>query len=106
MALFFELLEILLAAFGLVCILWLLYGHMVLPVGRGSAQTTALVLAAGEGADLEHTVTGLRWLRRCGLWRGTIVIRDCGLTPEGRAAAMSLAMEPGIELDRSGPVKP
>lgn len=106
MALLWELLGTLLAAFGLLCVLWLIYGHMLLPVGQGKTQTTALVRSAGTGADLEHTVAALRWLRRCGLWRGIIVIRDCGLTPEGRALAMSLAMEPGVELDRSGPLDP
>ena len=55
---------------------------------------------------MEHTVSGLLWLRRTGLWRGTVVIHDHGLNPEGLAVAMALAVQDGVELDRSGPVKP
>ena len=102
MELLWELFETLLAAFGLTCLVWLVYGRLVLPVGAGDTRTQAVVCAGGAGAGLEQTVAALRWLRRTGLWRGRIVIRDCGLDPSGRAAAMALAMEPGVELDRTG----
>ena len=87
-----ELLVVLLAAFGLVCLAWLVFGKQV--------------TAQGSGSGLEHTVSGLLWLRRTGLWRGTVVIHDHGLNPEGLAVAMALAVQDGVELDRSGPVKP
>ena len=96
----------LLAAFGLVCLAWLVFGKLVLPVGQEGTRTVAQVTAQGSGSGLEHTVSGLLWLRRTGLWRGTVVIHDHGLNPEGLAVAMALAVQDGVELDRSGPVKP
>lgn len=101
-----ELLVVLLAAFGLVCLAWLAFGKLVLPVGQEGTHTVAQVDAQGSGSGLEQTVSGLLWLRRTGLWRGTVVIHDHGLTPEGLAVAMALAVHDGVELDRSGPVGP
>ena len=101
-----ELLVVLLAAFGLVCLAWLVFGKLVLPVGQEGTRTVAQVTAQDSGSGLEHTVSGLLWLRRTGLWRGTVVIHDPGLNPEGLAVAMALAVQDGVELDRSGPVKP
>ena len=101
-----ELLVVLLAAFGLVCLAWLAFGRLVLPVGQEGTRTEARVDAQGSGSGLEQTVSGLLWLRRTGLWRGTVVIHDRGLTPEGLAVAMALAVHDGVELDRSGPVAP
>lgn len=98
MLLFFELVISLLAAFGLVCLGWLAFGHMVLPVGSGDAAAQAVVTAKGRGDGLEQTVAGLLWLRRTGLWRGSILIRDGGLDPEGAALAERLAAQPGVEL--------
>lgn len=100
-----ELLEALLSAFGLACAAWLIFGRMLLPAGMEDTAVQTLVRARGSGNGLEHTMAGLRWLRRSGLWRGEIIIRDCGLDGQGRAAAMALAMEPGVELDRSGPAQ-
>lgn len=68
-----ELLVVLLAAFGLVCLAWLVFGKLVLPVGQEGTRTVAQVTAQGSGSGLEHTVSGLLWLRRSGL-----VARDGG----------------------------
>lgn len=98
MAIFLEVLIALLAAFGLVCLGWLAFGKMVLPVGGKTTRVVALVSAAGDGGGLEQTVSGLLWLRRTGLWRGRVVIEDKGLGPEGLALARRLTEYPGVEL--------
>lgn len=98
MTVFFEILSVLLAGFGLVCLAWLAYGNMVLPIGTEEISVRAVVLASGEGSGLEQTVSALLWLRRSGLWRGTILLADCGLDPEGLEIARRLAKQPGVEL--------
>lgn len=100
MALFLELLVALLAAFGLVCLGWLAFGRMVLPVGGEGMTVCAVVPAKGDGGGLEQTVSGLLWLRRSGLWRGRILIVDRGLSQEGLAVARRFAEDCGVELTR------
>lgn len=84
-----------LAVFGTACLVWLAYGWLLLP---GSCPVQAVVLACGEGEGLEHTVKGLLWLRRTGLWHGTVSIRDTGLSREGLLLARTLARQEGVEL--------
>lgn len=100
MALFLELLVALLAAFGLVCLGWLAFGRLILPVGGEGMTTCAVVLAKGDGGGLEQTVSGLLWLRRTGLWRGRILIVDRGLSEEGLNVARRFADDCGIEVTR------
>ena len=89
----YQFLAILLAAFGLVSLGWLALGALLLP-GRCAARFT--VSARGGGEGLEQTVKGLLWLRRTGLWRGVIVIEDCGLDGDGAALARALAGKSGV----------
>ena len=84
---------ILLAAFGLVSLGWLTLGALLLP-GRCAARF--VVSARGGGEGLEQTVKGLLWLRRAGLWRGVVVIEDCGLDEGGAALARALAGKSGV----------
>ncbi len=84
-----------LAVFGMGCILWLTYGWMLLP---GVCPVQAVITADGGGEGLEQTVKSLLWLRRSGLWKGTVAIRDGGLTPDGLALAMALARQTGVEF--------
>ena len=93
-------LAILLAAFGLVSLGWLALGALLLP-GRCAARFT--VSARGGGEGLEQTVKGLLWLRRTGLWRGEIVIEDCGLDEDGAALARALAEESGVTFSGNIP---
>ena len=79
----------LLAAAGLLAIGWLLLGTLVAPVGRGSVY--AVVPASGDGERLEQDLAGLRWLRKGGAARFTVVIADCGLSGQGRRLAELLA---------------
>lgn len=98
MALFFEFVISLLAAFGLVCLGWLSFGTMVLPVGRGDVSTRMVVTARGRGEGLEQTISALCWLRRSGFWRGKILVEDGGLDGEGLALAEKLAERTEVEL--------
>lgn len=91
----FELLSVLLAAFGLVSLVWLAVGALLLP---GVCPARMVVDAKGSGEGLEQTVKALLWLRRTGLWWGEVVIEDCGLSREGEALARTLAEQSGVEF--------
>ena len=91
----FELLAVLLAAFGLVCLGWLAVGALLLP---GVCPARMVVEASGDGGGLEQTVKALLWLRRTGLWWGRVVIEDCGLDRNGEALARALGAQPGVEF--------
>ena len=102
----FEFFAMLLAAFGLVGLVWLAVGWLLLP---GVCPVRAVVEARGPGEGLEQTVKALLWLRRTGLWRGAVVIDDHGLDEAGAALARALAEQRGVyftgdDPDRVGPV--
>ncbi|MDD5938069.1 MAG: hypothetical protein PUC36_03550 [Clostridiales bacterium] len=91
----------LLAVFGLLGLGWLLFGHVLTPVG--GAHACALVRGSGDGEELEQAVKGLLWLRGGGLLRGPVVIADCGLSSAGQAVAAALCCrEPGVFLCPAG----
>lgn len=85
----------LLATLGLLSIFWLVWGRMLLPI---PCRAEVTVTGQGDGAELEQAVKGLLWLRRSGLWRGTVLIRDGGLNTKGMAVARRLTQEPLVEL--------
>lgn len=86
-----------LAAAGLLALAWVLFGKMLAPVGAGGVR--AVVPASGDGARLEHDVSGLLWLRGAKMADFTIIIADAGLNEAGRAVAETLARrEPGITV--------
>lgn len=91
----FQFLAVLLAAFGLVSLVWLALGALLLP---GVCPARMVVDAKGAGEGLEQTVKALLWLRRTGLWWGEVVIEDCGLSREGEALAHALAEQNGVEF--------
>lgn len=91
MTLFFAVL----AGFGLISLVWLAYGRLLLP---GGCSIHVVVTAIGGGEDVEQTVKGLLWLRKNRLWKGTISIRDDGLTQEGLALVLALARQEGVEF--------
>lgn len=95
---FLELLLSLLAAFGLMCLLWLGAGWLLFPL---RCPARIVLEAHGHGEELEQAVRGLLWLRRAGLWRGTVVIRDEGLDERGLALARTLSLRWGVELSSS-----
>ena len=93
----FEFLAVLLAAFGLVSLVWLAVGWLLLP---GVCPVRAVIQARADGDGL--------WLRRTGLWRGAVVIDDHGLDERGAALARTLAGQRGVyftgdDPDRIGP---
>ena len=92
---------ILLAAFGLVSLGWLAAGWLLRPAGGCPARMVVSARGAGEG--LEQTVKALLWLRRTGLWRGELVIEDCGLDRDGAALARALAEENGVSFSGEVP---
>ena len=96
----FPFFAILLAAFGLVSLGWLALGALLLP-GCCAARFTVSAQDGGEG--LEQTVRGLLWLRRTGLWRGEVVIEDCGLDEDGAALARMLAGKSGVRFSGDVP---
>ena len=96
-----EFLTALLAAFGLMCLVWLGLGRLLRPAG--DCPTRMVVAARGAGEGLEQTVKALLWLRRSGLWRGGLVIEDCGLDEGGAALARALAEESGASFSGDAP---
>ena len=95
MALFCELFGLLLAAFGIVSIIWVAAGRLLLP---WHCQVRAVVEGTGSGEGLEQTVKGLLWLRSAGLWRGVVVIENRGLDQTGRLLAQMLVRQDGVEM--------
>lgn len=83
------------AVLGLACLVWLACGWLLLP---GPCPIQTVVTANGGGEGLEQTIKGLMWLKRTGLWNGTILICDGGLNQEGLALAQTLARREGIEF--------
>lgn len=96
-----DFLTALLAAFGLMCLVWLALGWLLRPAGSCPARMTVAARGAGEG--LEQTVRSLLWLRRTGLWRGELVIEDRGLDGDGLALARTLAGESGVSFSGDAP---
>ena len=100
MPLFLDLIGLLFILFGVACLAWMALGALLLP---GLCPVRAVVAAEGAGDGLEQTVKGLLWLRRTGLWRGTVVIEDRGLDPAGMALARTLARQEGVEFTAMEP---
>lgn len=100
MELFLECFALLLILSGLAALLWLAFGRLLWPVGGPEASLWAVIVARGDGGALEHTVRGLGWLARAGLWRGRVLMVDGGLTAHGAAVAERLAREGRAELRR------
>jgi len=88
-----EILFAALAAIGLAALVWLVFGRLVAPVGRfrhSGCGLFAVLLARGDGGELEHAVTGLKWLQGKCLADFTILIADAGLDEDGQRVAAAL----------------
>lgn len=94
-----DILLALLAAFGLLSLMWLLFGRLLCPAGRRKGGLFAVLPVRGDAVGLEYDLAGLRWLRGSGLVRFTVVVADAGLSERGRAVAETLAgREPELLL--------
>ena len=71
---------IILAAFGLLCAVWALFG-VFLPGQRGAVMVCVCRGAAEEEQILRHCA----WLRDLGLFRGPLLLVDAGMTPDERS---------------------
>lgn len=80
----------LLAAIGLMSILWTLVRAALFrpPVRQG---VVVLICARGDGGDLEQQVRAVSLLRRERGVIGEILLVDCGLTEEGRTLCRLLS---------------
>lgn len=85
-----ELTLALLAAVGLLCLGWVLFGKLLTPLGRLGAPLYAVVRGEGDGSGLEHTVNSLIWLRGKDLADCPLILVDAGLDEEGRQVAERL----------------
>ena len=78
-----------LAAFGLLSMLWCLFGWL-LPSGK-----KGVLICIGDPVFLHRFL----WLRSLGLLRCPILIADIDLTPEGQELARRMAARwPGVRL--------
>jgi hypothetical protein len=62
---------VVLSAYGALSLLWLALGALLCPVGGGQGVRLQLRLS-GSGAEVEHTLRGLRWLMSAGLLAGRL----------------------------------
>ncbi|GEM_PF-1476188 len=85
-----------LSSIGAAAVLWLLFGFLLLPVGRENSVRVVL-MAQENAADIEHILRGLHWLRAAGLLNAEIEIVDAGLDETGRERVRRLCGGSGAE---------
>ncbi|MEG0756079.1 MAG: hypothetical protein RR450_06760 [Oscillospiraceae bacterium] len=82
MAIFSEIFMALLAAFGILALLWNLWGRLLRP---DLAEKQYLLLpVTGAGETLEETLRYYGWHCRSGLLHCEIIVTDMGLTAAGQ----------------------
>lgn len=89
----FAILEICLAflcVVGLTGIGMFAFYRWLLPLTAAKEDVITVVRARGDGLVLDQTVRTLLFLQRSRLYRGKIVLLDCGLDSGGRALAQIL----------------
>lgn len=87
------------AAGGLLGLLWLAFGHLLVPARNAKQPIYALLPVRGDALELEQTVHHLLWLQGGRLARFTIVVVDLGLSDYGLRQVQALrAREPALLL--------
>ena len=96
-----QLMEFFLAFFatiGIFTLVWLLFGHLLLPIPAAKGLRIIVPLE-GDAAMLEQTLRQLLWLRSGKLLRFELILLDRGLNETGLArVSLLLASEPCMEL--------
>ena len=91
-----------LAALGLVLLLWLIFGMAVLPRRPKRGQLAWLWQAEGDGATLLRQYEAYAWLRETGLCPERLILWDAGLDPEARRMVQHWAdSDPRVTLVES-----
>jgi hypothetical protein len=81
-----------LAAWGLIMLLWTLFGVLLLPLQKREKLRLSVVIRSEEDAPaLERYVRGLEWLRDLGLVWWDILILEDALSPEAQDTARRLS---------------
>lgn len=76
---------------GLLAAVWLIAAALLLPVRDD--EVYMVLLAAGDGEQLERQCRTYLLLSSLGAIRRPLLVADCGLTREGRAAAALLVQD-------------
>lgn len=81
-----------LAAWGLLMLVWTLAGVLLLPLSRNPDTALTVVLQGrGDARWLERQLRGLVWLRDSGLLWWDVLILDLGLEQDALCNAQRLA---------------
>ena len=92
-----------LAALGLVLLLWLIFGAFVLPTRPKQGRMAWLWQAEGDEAALLRQYEAYVWLRESGVAPEQLVLWDAGLEPEAlRLAQYWERSDPRVTLVESG----
>ncbi len=79
---------------GFLFLLWSIKGWLLRPViGGKDTCLTVTVSAGGKAKNLEHTIAGLKWLRKSGNLYADILIVDKGLEPKAAELARLLSKD-------------
>ena len=79
---------------GFLFLLWSIKGWLLRPaIGGKDACLTVTVSARGEAKNLEHTISGLKWLKKNGSLCADILIVDEGLEPKAAELARLLSKD-------------
>jgi hypothetical protein len=89
-----------LAAWGLIMLLWTLFGALFLPLQkREKLRLTVVIRAQKDAPELERYVRGLKWLRDLGLVWWDILILEEPLNPGARDTARRISeKEQSVDL--------
>lgn len=88
-----------LAAWGLIMLLWTLAGALFLPLSRREdTRLTVLIESKGDAPRLEHFLKGVIWLRDMGLIWWNVVILSDHLSQEARQRAERLTEEQNVAV--------
>ena len=86
-----------LAAIGCVTIVWVTLGWILRP--KPVSRVWLVLPLRQDGTELEPALRQIRFLQKTGLLQATILLADCGLTVQGRQAAILQEDETTLLVD-------